>query len=145
MKFNRIEKRENGSYEVMDVIEKVNEIIDFLNNSYITLEKNEVLECLDNCISSVGSISDSISIEKASVLGPSDALVISSGHIVANDINSVKCPNCGDSYYKIGESLSTCVYYQPVYKNGVNINPDRNKSTTKYECCSCGHIWSQSN
>lgn len=142
MKFNRIEKRENGSYEIMDVIEKVNEIIDFLNNSYITLEKNEALACLDNCISSISTISDGISIEKASL---SDELVLSSGHSVTITHNSIKCPNCGDSYYKVGESISTCVYYQPVYKNGVNINPDHNRSTTQYECCSCGHIWSQSN
>lgn len=49
-----------------------------------------------------------------------------------------KCPHCGKSYYTELYGTSTAVYYQPIYKNGVNINPDRNQTTTVCECLNCG-------
>lgn len=48
-----------------------------------------------------------------------------------------KCPYCGESYYKEGVSVTTDLYYPPIYKNGVNINPDRNARTTTCHCLSC--------
>jgi hypothetical protein len=42
------------------------------------------------------------------------------------------------------ERYTTCtaVYYPPVYQNGVNINPDRNVSTTHCICLNCGKQFS---
>ena len=48
------------------------------------------------------------------------------------------CPHCGESYYRVDYSTSTCIYFPPIYKNGVNINPDKNKSTTHCTCINCG-------
>lgn len=53
------------------------------------------------------------------------------------------CPKCGKCYYTIGMSYSTCAYYPPIIKNGVNINPDRNIHTTEYHCLECGCDWEQ--
>lgn len=48
------------------------------------------------------------------------------------------CPHCGESYYMENYSMTTAVYYPPIYKNGVNINPDRNTTTTHCTCMNCG-------
>lgn len=50
----------------------------------------------------------------------------------------IKCPNCGASHYSEGPSSTTAVYYMPIYKNGVNVNPDRNTTTTEAHCYECG-------
>lgn len=47
------------------------------------------------------------------------------------------CPHCGKSYYTTGPTIVTCLYYPPVYRNGVNINPDRNTHTTQCQCLNC--------
>ena len=52
------------------------------------------------------------------------------------------CPHCGESYYRENYSMTTCVYYPPIYKDGVNINPDRNKTTTYCTCMNCGKDFS---
>ena len=57
-------------------------------------------------------------------------------------MNNHKCPECGKSYYTVGASCTTLMYFPPVYKDGVNINPDRNQSTTELTCMECGHKWS---
>lgn len=54
----------------------------------------------------------------------------------------INCPNCGWSYYKILYSASTAAYYPPVYKNGVNVNPDGNITTTMCECANCKEYFS---
>lgn len=36
----------------------------------------------------------------------------------------------------------TAMYYPPIIENGVNINPDRNISTTVCSCLNCGQIFS---
>lgn len=56
--------------------------------------------------------------------------------------SSVKCPKCGESYYQELYSSSTCMYFPPIYKNGVNINPDRNKIATHCKCINCGEYFS---
>lgn len=48
------------------------------------------------------------------------------------------CPHCGESYYIVNDMTSTCAYYPPIYQNGVNINPDRNKTTVNCTCLKCG-------
>lgn len=57
--------------------------------------------------------------------------------------DGIKCPKCGARYFTVGPSVCTLVYYPPIIKDGVNINPDRNKCTTQYECIECGHKWSE--
>lgn len=49
-----------------------------------------------------------------------------------------KCPYCNESYYEEGVTTVTAVCYIPIYKDGVNINPDRNARTTNCHCLSCG-------
>ena len=48
------------------------------------------------------------------------------------------CPYCGDDFYRYDYSESTMVYYPPIYKNGINVNPDQNKKTSYYTCFNCG-------
>lgn len=56
--------------------------------------------------------------------------------------NNRLCPHCGGSYYAENNMTSTCVYYQPIWKDGVNINPDRNKTTVHCTCLECGKEFS---
>ena len=51
---------------------------------------------------------------------------------------AIKCPNCGESYFTESYSTTTAMYYPPGYKNGININPDRNITTTTCYCKVCG-------
>lgn len=51
----------------------------------------------------------------------------------------IKCPICGESYYRIKYSIKTAAYYPPIYQNGININPDQNLSTTYCQCEVCGN------
>ena len=57
-------------------------------------------------------------------------------------MNNFKCPKCGESYYMERYSASTALYCPPIYKNGVNINLDKNITTTYYSCLNCGHQFS---
>ena len=57
-------------------------------------------------------------------------------------MSNVKCPHCNESYYMENYSVSTAMYYPPIYKDGVNINPDRNKTTTHCTCMNCGKEFS---
>ena len=51
---------------------------------------------------------------------------------------NIACPNCGVSYFSEGVTTTTAVYYPPIWKDGININPDRNVSTTECQCINCG-------
>ncbi len=53
-----------------------------------------------------------------------------------------KCPYCQESYYIERYNMTTAVYYPPIYKDGVNINPDRNTTTVTCECMACGKEFS---
>ena len=57
----------------------------------------------------------------------------------------IRCPNCGESYYRENYSTCTAMYYPPIWKNGVNINPDRNISTTYCTCLVCGNDFTYNN
>lgn len=64
---------------------------------------------------------------------------------VVNDVDvQIKhlCPHCGESYYMENYNTSTCVYYPPIYKDGININSDRNMTTTHCTCMNCGKDFS---
>lgn len=54
----------------------------------------------------------------------------------------IKCPKCGKSYYTEKYTTCTAMYYPPIYKDGVNINPDRNISTTVCVCLECQNVFS---
>lgn len=53
-----------------------------------------------------------------------------------------RCPHCGESYYMENYGITTTVYYPPIYKDGVNINPDRNKTSVNCTCMNCGKEFS---
>lgn len=56
----------------------------------------------------------------------------------------MKMPECEREDCRFVESagMTTLAYYQPIYdKNGVNINPDRNTTTSNLECLTCGKKW----
>ena len=73
-----------------------------------------------------------------------DAICVAKEHAdcAVNVVRGNKCPHCGESYYMENYSESTAVYYPPIYKNGVNINPDRNTTTTHCTCMNCGKDFS---
>ena len=51
----------------------------------------------------------------------------------------LKCPKCNSiGPLNQGASMTTTVYYPPVWENGVNINPDGNITTTEFICEKCG-------
>ena len=51
----------------------------------------------------------------------------------------LKCPKCNSiGPLNQGASMTTSVYYPPVWENGVNINPDGNITTTEFICEKCG-------
>lgn len=52
------------------------------------------------------------------------------------------CPHCGESYYMENYRDTTAMYFPPIYKDGVNINPDRNTSTVHCTCMNCGKEFS---
>ena len=58
------------------------------------------------------------------------------------DRENVRCPHCGESYYEELYSTHTSVYYPPIYKDGVNINSDRNTTITNCHCLNCGKDFS---
>jgi hypothetical protein len=60
-------------------------------------------------------------------------------------MNNEKCPKCGKANFQIGASMSTLMYYPPTYKDGVNINPDRNTTTTEAHCMECDNKWTIKN
>lgn len=61
---------------------------------------------------------------------------------ISNNNGLITCPHCGESYYQENYSTRTAVYYPPIYKNGVNINPDQNTTTTCCHCLNCGKDFS---
>jgi len=50
-----------------------------------------------------------------------------------------QCPNCDKPIMRTGGvTTTTCIYFPPRYdENGVNTNPDRNKSTSSWYCEEC--------
>lgn len=138
-KLNKYKTSEDGAYaqivDKRDIIDKVNEIIDFLNDTYLMKVKDGKNIILDDCVNVPGYCTDiPIFVTGLSV---ADDVVHSDIESVTTVTSDIKCPHCGVSYYTIEESLSTCVYYPPIIKDGVNINPDRNKTTTRYRCLNC--------
>lgn len=57
-------------------------------------------------------------------------------------MKKIECPKCGESYYIDRYSTRTAMYYPPVWKDGVNVNPDGNITTHVCECLNCGNSFS---
>lgn len=136
MKIKPLIKKADGRYDLADVPEKINEIIDLLNNSFIT-QDTDIFE-----------VSNSLVPINCDRLTPFDNEATALQAIQKTNIfepkglyDDIKCPHCGGKYFKIGASMRTCVYYPPIIKDGVNINPDRNTTTTEYHCLECGKDW----
>ena len=70
-----------------------------------------------------------------------DNCVYTTDRAIETAINNL-CPHCGESYYRVNNMSSTCVYYPPIYKDGVNINTDRNTTTVYCTCMNCGKDFS---
>lgn len=113
------------STDVIEMVNKLNEVIDFLNDTYLMKAKD------GQCIS-VTDQNDCIFVTGLSV---ADNTIQSSLKGITSDI---KCPHCGVSYYTEMYSTSTAVYYPPIYKDGININPNLNKTTRHCKCLECG-------
>ncbi len=48
------------------------------------------------------------------------------------------CPECGSDHHSgCGLGFRTAAYFEPVYKGGVNINPDGNTTTSTITCHAC--------
>lgn len=122
MKIAKLKKDHTGRYDIAELPEKINEIIDVLNKSFIT-DDPDTIYCetvsVDNLQGLVDITCDTI-------------MPLPNEHT-----RNIKCPHCGKSYYTEMYSASTAVYYPPIYKDGVNINPDMNKVTTHCRCLNC--------
>ena len=128
MKFNKIQLQ-NPSVTEKQLQDKLNELIDFLNHSFITQDADTGLANLHTLTIDSNFINDN-NIELSDVT-------------VSSIYDDIRCPKCGKSYFTVGPTVSTCVYYPPIIKDGVNINPDHNIHRTSYTCCECGHSWEE--
>lgn len=54
----------------------------------------------------------------------------------------IKCSNCGASYYRERYKTCTAMYFPPIYKDGININPDKNITTVVCQCINCQSVFS---
>lgn len=113
---NKLDRNDN----IIVMIDKINEIIDFLNNTYLMKEK----DVQDIFLTGTTILDNNITETIEPIRGPA------------------VCPHCGASYYTEIYSTSTAVHYPPIYKNGVNINPNQNQTTTLCECMACGKRFS---
>ena len=80
-------------------------------------------------------------------LGSSQSAVIQAVNSVQHDLQSLRMsnpnPTCDkDCRFAVGVSMSTAMYFQPVYdKHGNNLNPDGNTTTSTVSCGVCGKSW----
>lgn len=121
------------------IVDKINEIIDVLNSSFITLDNDAV---------DVNSLATLITCDR---LTPrTNECVIDLQSHYDNCVwepsglyDEIMCPKCHKKHFTVGSTYTTLVNHTPIYKDGVNINPGHNQSTTTYICCECGHTWEE--
>ena len=94
----------NRNDNIVVMIDKINEIIEFLNATYF-MDKEE-----------------------------NKTVMNSTNLTIDTSFGNIKCPHCKESHYMELYSMTTAVCCPPIYKDGIN----RNFSTTKYQCLSCG-------
>jgi len=58
------------------------------------------------------------------------------------DANSWKCPKCKKNYFRDGVQTTTLMYFPPIFRDSVNINPDRNTISFVRDCLACGSSFS---
>lgn len=132
-------KKLNTTATLFDIIDKINEVIDLLNNSFITQDPDTVY----------GQITDSLATDRLTPLANETTCELTVDHLMnmvegAGGIyDNITCPKCGAKHFEIGSGYCTAVYYPTIIKDGVNINSDHNKSVTTYTCCECGHRWKE--
>ena len=141
MKIKKLEKH-NGKYELAELPDKINEIIELLNNSFITQDPDTIYGQVTNSLAKISCdrlipLSNETTCELS--VDPLMNMVEGAGSIY----NNIKCPKCGAKYFEVGSSYCTLVNYPTIIKDGVNINSDHNKSVTSYTCCECGHKWEE--
>ena len=119
-----------------ELIDKLNEVIDLLNNSFITNDPGEIYgSVVDITCDRLTPLSNEVSHNlQKSMEFEADQFSVYSG---------IKCPDCNSTHFMVGHSYCTLVNYPPIIKDGININPDRNKSVTTYTCFECGHTWEE--
>lgn len=142
MKIKKLNHEFKETHQTAGVIDKINEIIELLNNSFLTQEHDEAIVDVTDSLAT-------ISCDRLTPL-PNETTCELAVDRLMNMIEgstgiyeNVKCPKCGAKYFEVGPSYCTAVYYPPIIKDGVNINPNHNKSITTYLCCECGHSWEQ--
>lgn len=139
MKIKKLEN--NNKLTFYDLVDKVNEIIELLNNSFITNDPDTIY----------GEVTDSsinISCDRLTPLSNETTCELTVEHllnIIEGDslYAGIECPKCGAKHFEVGPSNCTAVYYPTIIKDGVSINPERNSYTTSYTCCECGHRWEE--
>lgn len=144
MKIKKLEKDLAGRYDLADVPEKINEIIDLLNNSFLTKEHDEAI--IDSLPTERLT---TITCDRLTPMTNETTCELTVDHLLnmveggKGIYDNIKCPKCGAKYFEVGPSYCTLVNYPTIIKDGVNINPDLNKAVTTYTCCECGHRWEQ--
>ena len=60
------------------------------------------------------------------------------------DAISWRCPQCEKNHFSDSGGTTTLMYFPPTFKDGVNINPDRNTTSFNRTCLACGASFSVS-
>lgn len=135
-------KKLDTTATLFDIIDKINEVINLLNNSFITNDP-------DTVYSEVTDSLTTITCDRLTPLPNETTCELSVDHLLnmvegAGSIyDNIKCPKCGAKHFEVGPCYCTAVNYPTIIKDGVNINPDHNRSITTYTCCECGHKWEE--
>lgn len=58
------------------------------------------------------------------------------------ELKNIKCPHCGESYYREDYSTVTCMYCPTIIKDGKVISRDNNTHTRHCHCLNCGKEFS---
>lgn len=141
-KIKPLEKK-NGKYDLAELPEKINEIIDVLNASFITLDPGTSVNVLDSLATITSIQCDTLTPKSNETTAVIDSYVDNCVWEPKGIYDDIQCPKCHKKHFTVGDSTCTLVYHQPIYKDGVNINPNHNIYTTTYTCCECGHKWEE--
>lgn len=63
-------------------------------------------------------------------------------YTIMKNMKNIYCPNCNSTSWIERYSTCTAVYYPIIMKDGVNVNPDGNVTTTYCECINCHYEFS---
>ena len=125
------------------IVDKINEIIDLLNSSFITLDPDTSVDILDSLTTITSIQCDTLTPKSNETTAVIDSCFDNCVWEPKGLYDDLQCPKCHKKHFTVGSSTCTLAYYHPVYKDGVNLNPNHNTCTTKYTCCECGHTWEE--